>query len=205
MSGGRTLVASHPDGRHGRRTRRSSGAEQGRAAHVAWCDVSSGTVAVLLLLWGAVLVPGMVRDHQRSPRASVDRFAHAMRRLGGVERTADPRSRSVVVPGGAARRVAYPPDTGERRLRRRRRAVLARLVLLVVVAVPVAALVGGVAWVGAGAAAVLLLLYVALLRSIALRQQHARRVVRVHPTAQRRPNRPATRPATRPLAAGEGP
>lgn len=155
--------------------------------------MSGGLVAVLLVLWAGVLLPGAWRDHRRSPVATVDGFTDAMRRLAGDGAS---EQRRVVVPGQAGRVVAYPPVDArlrrrEERLRARRRSLLLRLAAVTGFTLLTALVVGGgVAWTMALLSLAALGGYVALLRNLALRARQAREVVRTHPAAQG-PDRPA--------------
>lgn len=139
--------------------------------------MSQGLVALLVVLWAGVLLPGAWRDHRRSPVATVDHFTEAMRRLSGSD-----EQRPVVVPGRPGRRVVHPPGATNRRLRARRRAVLVRLAALAGGTLLLALVVGGgLAWTLALLSLVALAGYVALLRSIVVRVREARGVVRAHP------------------------
>jgi|GEM_PF-4682783 len=139
--------------------------------------MSQGLVALLVVLWAGVLLPGAWRDHRRSPVATVDHFTEAMRRLSGSD-----EHRPVVVPGRPGRRVVHPPGATSRRLRARRRAVLGRLAALAGGTTLLALVVGGgLAWTLALLSLAALAGYVVMLRSIAVRTRQARGVVRAHP------------------------
>lgn len=154
--------------------------------------MSGGLVAVLLVLWAGVLLPGAWRDHRRSPVATVDGFTDAMRRLGGGG-DGSAESRNILVPGNASRMVAHPPQ-GTRaqhrsaRLKARRLAVLVRLAGVSGVMTLLALVVGGgFAWTLALVSLAGLGGYVAVLRSLAVRAAEVRRIVRTHPAAGAQP------------------
>lgn len=153
-------------------------------------------IGLLVALWAAILLPGLVRARQEaSPAASVSRFH---RRMDLLEQTNGvPAADGPTPPDGASphdrRRVGRAPSPSARHAaassRRgnaarspggltvveRRRVVLASLLAALGFAVVVAAWLGGATWGGVVAVAVGLVGYCFQLRRVVVRERRTRR------------------------------
>jgi predicted MFS family arabinose efflux permease len=139
-------------------------------------------VAVLIVLWAWILLPGAVRERRRSPITSVSRFERSMAQLArakSVEYVEDAGS-------GAVRRIVLDDrDTGAAAARAaaRRRQVLTGLTAATTLTLVLARLVGGPTWALFGLAALLLGVYLVLLahRWIRVSREEAQPLVRPVP------------------------
>lgn len=154
-------------------------------------------VVILVSLWAAILLPGLVRARRYgSPASSVSRFNGSMDLL---ERTSVGKTKTTRVAPANGRPAVPSPEApatwasnptphdrhGRRRLSgaarpgtvtARRRVVLLALAGLFAAALVSVPFLGSAGWVLAGVVAALLAGYVATLRRIAVRRQLARRV-----------------------------
>lgn len=143
-------------------------------------------LALLLLVWAALFLPGVVRARNTSPHVTVGGFERAMHvlRSDGHGRG---RGRHLMVPADPARIVARPVDdrielvpamVAEDPVIARRRVWFVRALVACALTLALALLVQGAAWVVFLATASATAAYVAVLRRLKQQRDEARSVVR---------------------------
>jgi hypothetical protein len=144
------------------------------------------TLVLLLLVWAALYLPGVIRARNTSPHVTVGGFERAMNvlRSDGHDRGG---GRHVMVPADPARIVARPVDDRvepaatvpvEDPVIARRRVWFIRSLAACALTLVLAVVVQGVAWLGFLAVVSATVAYAAVLRRLKQQRDEARSVVR---------------------------
>jgi hypothetical protein len=137
--------------------------------------VNLALMMLLALLWSVVLLPSAMRSRRRSLHQSMGGFSKTMHALAGDHTW--PEARPILVPGNAARIVV--PQSANERARDRRRQMLVALASLSGLATVLAGVASGPFVPLAVAFVAGLVVYIRALRTLAVRDRHARELVRL--------------------------